>query len=57
MDTDIINILLEREHNSYYELLNKFNLYNHKEIKYHHRVILLDWLMEVCYELGLKRQT
>jgi len=34
-----------------------FTLNLHTNIKWHHRCILLDWTMEVCFELGLKRQT
>lgn len=34
-----------------------FSLDAHAEVKWHHRCILLDWTMEVCFELGLKRQT
>jgi len=38
-------------------MMLNFNLNCHTQIKWHHRCILLDWTMEVCYELGLKRQT
>jgi len=37
--------------------LKAFSLDDHSEIKWHHRAILLDWTLEVCSELGLKRQT
>lgn len=55
-DYEYIESLIDRETINT-TLLTKFNLDNHKEIKWHHRCILLDWIMEVCFELGLKRQT
>jgi len=37
--------------------MQHYSLNKHSEIKWHHRCILLDWTMEVCFELGLKKQT
>lgn len=51
-----LEVLLERDNRSYESLAN-FSMESHAEIKWHHRAILLDWTLEVCSELGLKRQT
>jgi len=51
-----LDVLLYRDDNTNQRLRN-FSLDNHSEIKWHHRAILLDWTLEVCSELGLKRQT
>lgn len=51
-----LEVLLERD-NRVNATLREFSLEDHQEIKWHHRAILLDWTLEVCSELGLKRQT
>lgn len=37
--------------------LNCFYLSNHKEITPYMRSVLIDWIMEVCFEYSLKRHT
>lgn len=56
VEKDTVDCIVDRE-KVYYPLLKGFNMKNNPEIKWHHRCILLDWTMEVCYELGLKKQT
>jgi len=51
-----LEVLLERD-SRVNACLKNFSLEDHAEIKWHHRAILLDWTLEVCSELGLKRQT
>lgn len=51
-----LEILLDRDQRVN-ACLKSFSLDDHSEIKWHHRAILLDWTLEVCSELGLKRQT
>jgi hypothetical protein len=51
-----LEILLDRDEHVNRDL-KSFSLDDHSEIKWHHRAILLDWTLEVCSELGLKRQT
>ena len=54
MEEGIINALLSRE--SVYWIDTDY-LIKQKDIQFHMRLMLLDWMMEVCEEFGLKRET
>lgn len=54
-DSDTINYLIMREID-YAPELNYMERY-HSQINWSMRAILFDWMMEVCMEFGLKRET